>query len=131
MRIHFEILKLKRYNSLRDLGNYLIVATHKWSSDFGQNIWRPLFFLFSFHLLWHNLLLIAQFDVYPNLVQVDWQITKDAFNSYFKTLLPTHGADLTIDGLRKDIGGWTDFMMRVSSGYFMFYFVFSSRKYHQ
>lgn len=50
LEIHLKILG-ENPMSLRNVGNYLIVATNKWFSDFGQNIWKPIFFSFRFSLI--------------------------------------------------------------------------------
>lgn len=132
LNTHYKILRLnlKKSRSWRNLGNYLIVASNKVFSDFGQNIWKPIVFLISFHILWFNVLLITRFDVYPIIYGYDADATKSAVNGFFITLLPTHGLELTIDSITKPIGGLVDFFMRVFGGYFIFYFVYSSRKYH-
>lgn len=129
---HYRILtlRLSKEPTWKNLGNFLIVASNKWFSDFGQNIWKPVVFLMAFHLLWFNILLIDKFGIYPIIFGWDDNITVASFNSFFITLLPTHGLELTINDATKSIGGWIDFFMRIFSSYFIFYFVYSSRKYH-
>jgi hypothetical protein len=131
LETHLKVLSFERFDSLKSFGNYLIVGSNKLFSDFGQNIWKPLLFLASFHLLWFAILLLLKFNVYPTFSNIDWSITWQAFDAYFSTLLPTHSGELVIAENKKIIWGWVDLFMRISSGYFIFYFVYSSRKYHQ
>jgi hypothetical protein len=131
MRMHYSHLYTKPNKTLRDYGNFLIVGTHKWASDFGQNIWKPILFLFAFHLLFFALLSVLELQIYPSVFRIDWSLTYEMFNAYFITILPTHSPTLLIQGGEQNIGGWLDFIIRVSSGYFLFYFIYSSRKYHQ
>lgn len=133
LKIFWLITNLKtRYESFfTNIGNWFILGTNKLFSDFGQNIWRPLMALGIVHLFWFVILLWNSYDIYPCFSGCDGELTKSAFNAYFVTLLPTHGLDLTIGGASKNIGGWIDFFMRICAGYFIFYFVYSSRKYHQ
>lgn len=134
LKIFWLITKLKvRHESFfQNIGNWFILGTNKLFSDFGQNIWRPLFFLLISHLIWFALLLAFRFEIYPTLKNTDLEITRAAINAFFVTILPTHSFNVSI-GSYKDvyIGGFIDFLMRIFSSYFIFYFVYSSRKFHQ
>jgi hypothetical protein len=148
LRIHSEIIRHELYESwsrrnwrqfFRNLGNWFILATHKAASDFGLNVWKPLLFLFLFHFLFFNTLLISTPEL--NLTHFEnfsWDATKDAIGKYFYTLLPIHTFNLpeyspTNDNTHRMIfiAGFWDFLMRLSSGYFIFYFLTAARKYHQ
>jgi len=129
--VHLKILHKKRF-SFRNIGNYLIVATNKWFSDFGQNIWKPLFFLFGFHLLIFNFIVYQNPDIDFDIGwPIDWNETQKASSLYFQTLLPTHSTEIRFDNRSISIGGFLDFIARICSGYFIFYFISASRKYHQ
>jgi hypothetical protein len=124
MRMHYMYLLNKRGKNSRDWGNLFIVGTHKWFSDFGQNIWKPLILLFCFHALWYFLCyIILQLEVYPTFQDIDWEVTADVWNNFFRTLLPTHSDEVIVNNQKSTIAGTLDFVMRVCSGYFIFYFV--------
>lgn len=134
MNTHFLILSQLQFKSWKNFGNYLIVATNKLFSDFGQNIWKPFCFLMISHLLFLNLNHMA-FDLglnYPRSPSgVDWEQTWKAANLYFHTLIPTHTASIrTLDDREVSITGLWDFLDRIMAGYFIFYFITASRKYH-
>lgn len=133
LRIHYKILSATKWSSSRDLGNYLIVGSNKLFSDFGQNIWKPLLFLFGFHLVLFNGLLFFNSDLgYHAGFPIDCDATLNAAGLYFETLLPTHTTKVRgILGNDVSIGGFLDFAIRILSGYFIFYFISASRKYHQ
>ncbi len=138
--IHYQILKLElneRSNTrsayLKNLGNYLIMWTHKKVSDFGQNIWKPLVLLGIFHLILFNILLLTKSEIgFVYFQNVSSSSIWDAVDLYFYTMIPTHGFTIN-DYVKGDpvfIAGTVDFLMRIFSGYFIFYFVAASRKYH-
>jgi uncharacterized protein YjbI with pentapeptide repeats len=132
LEIHYSIINSKKWSSVDDFSNFLIVGTNKWFSDFGQNIWRPLLFLFILHFIFFNCMLFANKDVgYTIGWPHDWSALCKSISLYFQTLLPTHH-HLIKNYMDKDvsIAGFWDFLMRVSAGYFIFYFVTASRKYH-
>lgn len=133
LKIFWLITRINtRHNFWRNIGNWLILGSNKLFSDFGQNIWRPLIALFLCHLIFFNLFLYCQVGISPSFVNVDCELTKEVGKAYFVTVLPTHSSKIDIGSI-KDIvigGGW-DFVMRILSGYFIFYFIYSSRKFHQ
>jgi hypothetical protein len=136
MEVHYEYLKLHSFKkpSWSNVGNFLIVGTNKWSSDFGQNIWKPLLLLFIFHLIFFNLILSYHPELgitFNYFNYIDKHASYTATKLFFQTLLPIHTTELKIDQDHiVSIGGFLDFMMRISSGYFIYYFVSASRKYH-
>jgi hypothetical protein len=128
----WKITMLKtRKNFGPNIGNWFILGSNKLFSDFGQSIWLPLLWLGSIHLILFGLLVYFKFGIYPSLGQWGTDLTRDMINGYFFTLLPTHTAFINIDGTMKPIGGFIDFLIRIFSGYFIYYFISSSRKYHQ
>lgn len=65
-----------------------------------------------------------------------WDWDNDAIQKsvglYFQTLLPTHHPTVkSLTGEDASIGGFWDFVARIVAGYFIFYFISASRKYHQ
>jgi hypothetical protein len=135
MNMHYRILSSSKFSSFRNLGNFLIVATNKWASDFGQNIWKPLLWLLIMHLVVINLLILS-FNVgicaATSFEAIDCIATIKGGDLFFHTLLPTHFATVrALDNSEVYIGGFLDFLSRILSGYFIFYFISASRKYHQ
>lgn len=137
METHYEVVKKELFskshtNLLNKIGNFLIVGTHKWFSGYSQNIFRPFFLLFLVHLLLFNILLYRVNLGITWSWNFDQNATMYALNKFCSTILPTHGFTLSHFLTKEDtpIGGWVDLLMRVSSGYFIFYFITASRKYH-
>lgn len=135
LRVHYEFLKQKKFTRpiSKNLGNFLIVGTNKWSSDFGQNIWKPLILLFIFHLIFFNFLLWHTPDLGVKIGgSFDSDLISKGFRLYFQTLLPVRGTEIKLGSTQSiSIAGFWDFLTRISSGYFIYYFVSASRKYHQ
>lgn len=114
-------------------GNYFILWTHKKASNFGQDVLRPFLLLFAFHLVWFNIfLLVNKVEYAPFYVNWNLDATCKGISDFFYTLLPTHGSTLTSFSTAKEVPiiGFWDLIMRVSSGYFIFYFITAARKYH-
>lgn len=135
MGIHYLILADHKFDSLKMFGNYLIVGSNKLFSDFGQTIWRPLIFLFGIHFLLFNIILWTNddigFSIRPDW-DLDWLTIQRGIGLYFQTLLPTHFATVkNINNNDISIAGFWDFLMRIMSSYFIFYFITATRKYHQ
>jgi hypothetical protein len=131
MRMHYKIVDQEKFSGLKQFGNFLIVGTHNWFSDFGQNIWKPILLLFGVHFILFQIFMNCKLNIVwsdaPNLAD-----SMEAIHLYFSTLLPTHGTEQELSsGEKVKIPGALDFAMRIFSGYFMFYFVYVSRKYHQ
>ncbi len=140
MRMQYEIVKKNWNNSWADRANFLIVGTHKWVSDFGQNIWKPFLLLLIVHLVLFVGLLYSNPDL--NLRpfgNITLDATCDGVSKYFQTLLLTHGFSIAPYSDNSDeastswvsIGGVWDTAIRIFSAYFIFYFISASRKYHQ
>src|SRR5438132_13165185 len=65
----WRIVKLElKEDKWDNIGNAAILGSNKLFSDFGQNIWRPLWWLFGVHLVLFNILMIRKFDIYPFFV---------------------------------------------------------------
>ncbi|MBS1507857.1 MAG: hypothetical protein JSS79_14550 [Bacteroidetes bacterium] len=135
LETHYKLLAKQKFKRplFRNLGNFLVVGTNKWSSDFGQNIWKPLVLLFAFHLLFFNLLLLSTPDLGITIgTSFDKELIEKGIRLYFQTLLPVHSSEIRFDAKTLvPIAGFWDFLIRISSGYFIYYFISASRKYHQ
>jgi hypothetical protein len=137
LEIHYKHLKQNKFKRpfWPNLGNFLIVGTNKWSSDFGQNIWKPILLLFGIHLLLFNLLLYFTPELNITMGFSDGfgkEATLNGLRLFFQLLLPVHSTDFKVDGSNIVlVGGFLDFLMRIFSGYFLYYFISASRKYHQ
>lgn len=135
LNIHYKILNKSKYKSWRDFGNFLIVGSNKLFSDFGQNIWKPLVYLFLVHAVLFNAMLFFNSSVglLPSFqFPMDWSATSKGVSLYFQTIIPTHHHLVKNYGNEDiSIAGFWDFMARISASYFIFYFISASRKYHQ
>lgn len=139
LRIQLEVLRkglewnVAKIDNLNTLGNYLILYTHYKSSNFSQNIWKPFSLLFIFHLIFFNIFLFANPDlgVTIDLFNPSYEAFEKSNELYFTTIFPTHAFELNeLNGSKVSIAGFWDFILRVSSSYFIFYFISASRKYH-
>lgn len=138
--IHYSIVKdrLKDEKGAKkywfNLGEFLILWTHKFASDFGQDIWRPIWIPILIHLALFNLMIWTNGNLgyHHSLNWYDWDLHSNiqAFKDYCYTALPTHGFALPKNP-PVPIYGFIDVLMRISSGYFIFYFITASRKFHQ
>jgi len=63
---------------------------------------------------------------------LDPELISKGTRLFFQTILPIHGVDIRYgDAPPISIAGFWDFVIRISSGYFIYYFISASRKYHQ
>jgi len=136
LRAHYLLVKRDTFNDgvsgfFRNLGNFLILWTHKSASNFGLHIWKPFILLFIFHAIFFNVFLISNDLGYQFSLENDPDVFAHACKDYFYTLWPTHGFSMkSIESVDVNISGLSDILLRVFSGYFIFYFVTASRKYH-
>lgn len=133
-RTHYQLLRKKIFDKpdpLRNVFDFLIHGTHKAASDFSQSIWKPFVFLLIFHgvlvsaLVLHNEKLNIDFNWC-----YDHEATSRAFSVFVQTILPTHYSEVNVDLGKIYIGGIWDLLIRISSAYFIFYFITASRKFH-
>lgn len=127
-RIQMEIFYLKM-----EYLNFALLWTNYRFNNFGLSYVRPLVFLLLFHLIFFSVMNHMHSQMlYPLWFTSDMGFnansTVNAVADYFSTLLPVH----TFVYL-KDEKGWAviiDLLMRISSGYFIFYFISATRKFH-
>jgi hypothetical protein len=127
-RMYKEILWIKK--------NYLdhfLLKTNDLFNDFGLSYIKPLLWLLSSHLVLFCLVMFFGDNVLPYSFSLfsgtfSWGDTLNAFSQYFQTLIPIHSADY-LDG---ELGFplIIDVLMRISSGYFLYYLISASRKFH-
>jgi len=119
--------------SVANLGNFLILGSNKLFSDFGNNIWIPLGWLFFFHFLF-VLPYLPDFNLAINLFNWDGLSTLHGFDLYMTLLSPIHSSEIYFGWMKGKesitIAGLTDSFMRIFSSYFIFYFIKATRKYH-
>lgn len=121
-RLLLEKVK-KRNFSMNQFIDFLILGTNKWFSGFGRNPLRALSFLFGFHLIWFSLLIA--YEVIP--YRFCGSFNGDCGLGLFLSLLnPVHKLP---EASGKTIYSTIDFCMRVSSAYFIYYFLKASRKF--
>ncbi|WP_462247810.1 hypothetical protein [Ekhidna sp.] len=127
-RIHGRIKYLK--NDL--FSEWFILWTNKVFSGFGGNVWRPLLLGLIFHLLFFNLFLLdfSHFGIkafYQGGFGVEMASSIKGVVKYLEMFNPLHSFD---DKVKLGIGAlFMDIVMRVSSGYFIFYILRASRKF--
>lgn len=121
----------KAITKVSNFSNWLLLVTNKIFSAFGESYGLPLGWLLSIHFLFFWSLFDAlnlQFSTSP-----DWEVTKDAFGLFLNLLSPIHSLEI-----KNPIGETVylteysirDFFMRLTSGYFLYYFIQATRKYH-
>lgn len=124
-RILLKILSLKG-----PVSDWLLLLTNRYFNGFGLSYTLPFMWLVATHLLWF-LLLVCFGEVFSyeiNFYKPDWSSMVLAFSDFVYTIFPLHGTDYL-----NDSGGSSrivDSLMRLSSGYFIFYFVSATRKFH-
>lgn len=110
-------------------GEFLILWTSKKGSNFGESVGLPLYQMIKFHLIFFTLLVLSN-DTFP--VQItspqehNWQAFSRGVKIFIFTMNPAH--PFMVDNI--PIYGLVDTMMRISSGYFIYYFLKASRKFH-
>lgn len=124
-----QIWKATNLRKRDDIGNWLILGSNKLFSDFGQSLGRPLAWLFGVHSVLY-FVLIMTVDLPVKLTMDFDEMSLAAFwegaGIYLNLLSPVHSD--TIKGA--SIFGVTDFFMRLSAGFFLYYFLRSTRKFN-
>jgi len=123
-----EMVEYSRYtynNSDVNFWDRLIIRVNKCASDFGQSVIRPLVGLCTIHLLLFTILIAINGSDRISFVDLhdhNWTYFWRGFGEFFYLLNPTHSfLDYQF--------GLIDFLMRVSSGFFIYHFVKATRKY--
>jgi len=120
------LLRLYRKISRELVVNWLILGTNKWFSKFGTDPIRSLIWLLGLHLFFFFPLLIINnpelgYELDLNPTSSDWSL------AYSINLLnPIHSLK---DPAGKQVYSVIDFFMRISSGYFIYYFLKGTRKF--
>jgi uncharacterized protein YjbI with pentapeptide repeats len=132
IKVYWKIVNLSRQ---KQLGNWFILFTNRVFSDFGQSIWLPLAWLLGVHsvliyLLLHSFPLAVELELNP--MGWDFKATEVGFAMFVNLLSPVHDSDLQNDLMAAPISifGTIDFIIRVSSGYFLYYFIRATRKFN-
>lgn len=124
-----HVWQLAKMNWKQNPDDFLILGSNKLLSDFGQSLCRPLIWGLGIHtiLFW----LLLQNFVLPVVITTERsEMSLDAFwegmGMYLNLIFPIH--DKTLRGV--DIFGVVDFLMRLSSAFFIYYFIRATRKYN-
>ena len=102
----------------------LIVRLSRWASDHGQSLKRPIIGLFGFHLLFFLIAIGINYNGFYFTPNHDWSTVWDFIGSYFYLLNPVHKLPDTHGGMLI-----VDFLMRLSSGFFIYHIIRASRKF--
>lgn len=116
MRLYWKEVRLTK--NIRRKDRWLIFVN--WIiSDFGQNWWLPLIWLFGVHYL--LFMSIFEWHYYLNLEDF-----KNGLGAFFELLNPVHK---TPEYINTGIGVFTEFWMRILAGFFIYHFIKVTRKY--
>lgn len=116
MKLYWKLIRIEGGISWYDR---LLVFMNRWSSDFGQNWFLPLLWLFLFHFIFFSC--IWEFNYFDNHLS-----GSEEFGQYLFTLNPVHKSPSYI------ASGWgnvTEFFMRVFNAYFIYHFIKATRKF--
>lgn len=116
MRLYWKEVRLTKKIDRKDRW---LVLVNRMVSDFGQNWLLPLIWLFVIHYL----LFMSIFEW--NYI-FDWKYFKNGLGAFFELLNPVHK---TPEYINTGMGLFTEFWMRLLSGFFIFHFVRATRKY--
>jgi hypothetical protein len=138
VRVYYKALtqSLQRKFSLSEFGDWLVLWTNSTFSDFGESWLRPLLFLFGFHCLFFLYLMYdpaVSIGVELGLKDASWDAFKRGLGLYLNLLSPIHDTEISnVYNLKvkTSMFGTLDFFMRLSSAYFIYYFVKATRKFN-
>ncbi len=124
----FRILKPSTWHYF---ANWLILGTNRIFSNFGLSLGRPLLWLFFTHSIWF-LFLLKHYDlgIKPVMWNFDKEATLEGLGLYFNLLSPVHDTRIGLPPNQISIFGFIDFCMRLTSGYFIYYFIRATRKFN-
>lgn len=97
----------------------ILVFVNRFSSNFGQNWWMPLCWMFAFALIFYSGIL--NWDYFGNA----WTGSEE-FGQFWILFNPVHSTPKYINS---GMGHFTEFIMRVVTGYFLYHFIRASRKF--
>lgn len=152
LRIEEKIKYLKTWktslnSTLYNFGDWLVLASNKWFSNFGLSWIRPLvWWMFLFHLIPLCIIInntelgiSTPFD-FSNFtwIGIDSNATAEGLKLYLKLLFPFHDSEQStiINGQRHIINLWDvglgipDFFIRIFAPYFIFLFIRGTRKFN-
>lgn len=116
MRLYWKEIRI---NGGVNWHNRTLIFLYRWSSDFGQNWFLPVIWIFLFHGFFYSCIL--DWAYFLNNLTGDQE-----FSEYLKLINPAHALPNYIN---TSAGTFTDLIMRVSSGYFIYHIIKSTRKY--
>jgi len=107
--------------------DWLILWLSKWSSNFGQSLFRPI----VFHVIIIHLLLFSIYFCFSNpkgyylsCTDGSWKVFWEGFSVFWFLILPFR--DLSLDN-----HGLLDLAFRVNSGFFIYNLLRATRKFYQ
>ena len=107
------------FSKSENLWNKILLILDFGTSNFGQSYLMPLGWLFGFHLLF--------FSCFWNFHYWENTLTGfDEFGEFWTLLNPAHAQPSYVES---GMGKFTDFVMRVSSGFFIFHFIKVTRRF--
>ncbi|SNS53196.1 hypothetical protein SAMN05421640_0549 [Ekhidna lutea] len=110
--------------SFSNLMDFIVLWTNKWFSGFGKWVFIPLALLFGFHTIWFYIL-VSGTDSLGR--EICFSLSGECNPSYFLYLInPAH---YLVNSSGEIVYSVVDFLMRVSSGYFIYYFLRATRKF--
>jgi len=116
MNLYWKLIRIEGGVSWYD---HLLIFLNRIVSNFGQNWFSPLMWLFIFHFIFYSSLL--SWNYFGN----NWS-GSDEFGQFWVLLNPIHKTPCYIDS---GMGHFTEFIMRVMGGYFIYHFIKASRKF--
>jgi hypothetical protein len=132
--VYFDILRLKAFhqgmeNGRKYLADFCILFFSKYFGGYGFDIWKPIIWWAVVHSLLFGLLIhLAKFDlrwIGWDLSRFDLESTRKAAALYINLLSPVHGTEY----YGHSIFGITDSIIRIASGFFIYYIIRASRKF--
>lgn len=116
-------------NSEVDWQEKLIVRLSRYASDHGQSLKRPLIGLFGIHLVLFFILVLFEYNGFRfDIENHSWEAFLNQTGHFFMLLNPAH--KFPTDA--KNFNDWMlgiDFIMRLSSGFFIYHIIRASRKF--
>ncbi|PCJ86156.1 MAG: hypothetical protein COA57_06460, partial [Flavobacteriales bacterium] len=104
-----------------------LVGLGRHVSNFGQSFIRPLIWLIIMHGILFLLLVIFNYKGFNFSFNHSWNSFREGFGEYWYLLNPVHRFTDDMAGGLKTI----DFLMRLSSGFFIYHIIRASRKFAQ
>jgi len=144
LKIYWRTVRLKAWNDLKhfkllslvqNLGTWAILGTSYVFSNFGQSIARPLIWLLILHSVWF-LILLSKYNLGLEFTTNPSEWESNAFwagvDMFVNLLSPVHSDEIKNSLMTETISiyGKYDFLMRLTAGYFIYYFIKASRKFN-